>query len=86
MQQQTAATAPYGAWHSPVDAALVASHDGHPEYVGTVGEEVWWTAPRPAEGGRGAPGAGAGARPRGAGRGPPPAPGPPRDGGGGAPR
>ncbi|GHJ32232.1 acyl-peptide hydrolase [Streptomyces hygroscopicus subsp. sporocinereus] len=52
VQQQTVATAPYGAWHSPVDAALVASHDGHPEYVGTVGEEVWWTAPRPAEGGR----------------------------------
>ncbi|AEM82234.1 prolyl oligopeptidase family serine peptidase [Streptomyces violaceusniger] len=44
--------APYGAWSSPVDAALVASYDGHPEYVGTVGEEVWWTAPRPGEGGR----------------------------------
>ncbi|MBI0317098.1 prolyl oligopeptidase family serine peptidase [Streptomyces javensis] len=44
--------APYGDWPSPVDAALVASHDGHPEYVGTVGEEVWWTAPRPGEGGR----------------------------------
>ncbi|MCC4314921.1 LpqB family beta-propeller domain-containing protein [Streptomyces malaysiensis subsp. malaysiensis] len=52
MQQQTVVTAPYGAWPSPVDAALVASHDGHPEYVGTVGEEVWWTAPRPGEGGR----------------------------------
>ncbi|MBI0379621.1 S9 family peptidase, partial [Streptomyces albiflaviniger] len=53
MQQQTAVTAaPYGDWPSPVDAALVASHDGHPEYVGTVGEEVWWTAPRPGEGGR----------------------------------
>ncbi|QLH24889.1 prolyl oligopeptidase family serine peptidase [Streptomyces sp. Rer75] len=46
------ATAPYGTWPSPVDAALAASHDGHPEYVGTVGPEVWWTAPRPAEGGR----------------------------------
>ncbi|GAA1109146.1 prolyl oligopeptidase family serine peptidase [Streptomyces javensis] len=53
MQQQTAVlAAPYGDWPSPVDAALVASHDGHPEYVGTVGEEVWWTAPRPGEGGR----------------------------------
>ncbi|MFJ2344989.1 S9 family peptidase [Streptomyces antimycoticus] len=52
VQQQTAVTAPYGAWSSPVDAALVASYDGHPEYVGTVGEEVWWTAPRPGEGGR----------------------------------
>ncbi|MEU4895556.1 prolyl oligopeptidase family serine peptidase [Streptomyces sp. NPDC044780] len=45
-------TAPYGTWRSPIDAALVASRDGHPEYVGTVGEEVWWTAPRPEEGGR----------------------------------
>ncbi|QKV97499.1 S9 family peptidase [Streptomyces sp. NA02950] len=44
--------APYGTWHSPVDAALAASHDGHPEYLGSVGEEVWWTAPRPEEGGR----------------------------------
>lgn len=52
MVQQVTATAPYGTWHSPVDAALAASHDGHPEYVGTVGPEVWWTAPRPAEGGR----------------------------------
>ncbi|MFF7652949.1 prolyl oligopeptidase family serine peptidase [Streptomyces sp. NPDC007983] len=45
-------TAPYGTWPSPVDAALAASYDGHPEYLGTVGPEVWWTAPRPAEGGR----------------------------------
>jgi dienelactone hydrolase len=43
---------PYGAWPSPVDAALAAEHDGRPEYVGFVGDEVWWTAPRPAEGGR----------------------------------
>ncbi|MBL1100809.1 prolyl oligopeptidase family serine peptidase [Streptomyces sp. 205] len=48
----TTVSAPYGTWHSPVDAALAASHDGHPEYLGSVGEEVWWTAPRPAEGGR----------------------------------
>ncbi|WP_030900447.1 prolyl oligopeptidase family serine peptidase [Streptomyces sp. NRRL F-5126] len=42
----------YGTWPSPIDAALAASHDGRPEYLGTVGDEVWWTAPRPAEGGR----------------------------------
>ncbi|HZG05388.1 MAG TPA: prolyl oligopeptidase family serine peptidase [Streptomyces sp.] len=46
------APAPYGTWPSPIDARLVAAHDGHPEYVGTVGQEVWWTEPRPAEGGR----------------------------------
>ncbi|MER6995683.1 LpqB family beta-propeller domain-containing protein [Streptomyces sp. NPDC000410] len=45
-------TGPYGTWPSPIDAALAASHDGRPEFVGTVGDEVWWTAPRPAEGGR----------------------------------
>ncbi|MER5733737.1 prolyl oligopeptidase family serine peptidase [Streptomyces sp. NPDC002138] len=45
-------TAPYGTWPSPIDAALAASHDGRPEYVGTVGPEVWWTEPRPGEGGR----------------------------------
>ncbi|OEV04200.1 prolyl oligopeptidase family serine peptidase [Streptomyces oceani] len=44
--------APYGTWHSPVDAALVAAHDGSPEYLGAVGAEVWWTEPRPQEGGR----------------------------------
>ncbi|WFB06780.1 prolyl oligopeptidase family serine peptidase [Streptomyces sp. LX-29] len=48
----TVSTAPYGAWGSPIDAALAASLDGRPEYVGTVGDEVWWTAPRPEEGGR----------------------------------
>lgn len=47
-----ASTAAYGTWPSPIDAALAASHDGRPEYVGTVGDEVWWTEPRPAEGGR----------------------------------
>ncbi len=45
-------TSPYGAWPSPIDAALVAARDGGPEYLGAVGEELWWTAPRPAEGGR----------------------------------
>ncbi|MFJ9848000.1 prolyl oligopeptidase family serine peptidase [Streptomyces sp. NPDC101150] len=45
-------TAPYGAWPSPIDARTVAAHDGRPAFVGTVGDEVWWTEPRPAEGGR----------------------------------
>ncbi|OEJ24231.1 acyl-peptide hydrolase [Streptomyces agglomeratus] len=45
-------TGPYGSWPSPIGAGLAASHDGHPEYVGVVGDEVWWTAPRPTEGGR----------------------------------
>ncbi|MFH8344398.1 prolyl oligopeptidase family serine peptidase [Streptomyces sp. NPDC018045] len=45
-------TAPYGAWPSPIDARLVAEHDGRPEYVGVVGDEVWWTEARPAESGR----------------------------------
>ena len=44
--------APFGTWPSPIEAALVAAHDGKPEYLGAVGEELWWTAPRPAEGGR----------------------------------
>ncbi|QES47392.1 acyl-peptide hydrolase [Streptomyces venezuelae] len=43
---------PYGSWPSPIDAALAAALDGRPEYVGTLGGEVWWTEPRPAEGGR----------------------------------
>ncbi|WP_326609841.1 prolyl oligopeptidase family serine peptidase [Streptomyces scopuliridis] len=42
----------YGTWPSPIDAALAASHDGRPEYVGVLGDEVWWTEPRPAEAGR----------------------------------
>ncbi|MGW0119452.1 prolyl oligopeptidase family serine peptidase [Streptomyces sp. NPDC003327] len=44
--------APYGTWPSPVDAALAAAGDGRPEFLGMVGDELWWTAPRPAEGGR----------------------------------
>ncbi|MFG3496923.1 prolyl oligopeptidase family serine peptidase [Streptomyces sp. NPDC047928] len=42
----------YGTWPSPIDASLAAAHDGHPEYAGVVGDEVWWTEPRPAEAGR----------------------------------
>ncbi|MGW6455259.1 prolyl oligopeptidase family serine peptidase [Streptomyces sp. NPDC055078] len=45
-------TGAYGTWPSPIDAALAASHDGRPEFLGMVGEDVWWTAPRPAEDGR----------------------------------
>ncbi|WP_328446397.1 prolyl oligopeptidase family serine peptidase [Streptomyces sp. NBC_00386] len=45
-------TTPYGSWPSPIDARLAAAHDGHPEFVGFVGDEAWWTEPRPAEGGR----------------------------------
>jgi len=45
-------TAPYGSWPSPIDASLVASHDGRPDFLGAVGEEMWWTEPRPGEGGR----------------------------------
>ncbi|WP_059010999.1 S9 family peptidase [Streptomyces specialis] len=48
----TKKTMPYGSWPSPVGASLVAAHDGAPEYLGAVGAELWWTAPRPAEGGR----------------------------------
>ncbi|NGN65412.1 S9 family peptidase [Streptomyces sp. A7024] len=44
--------APYGSWASPVSAELAASHDGRPEYLDAVGQEIWWTAPRPEEGGR----------------------------------
>ncbi|WP_129305733.1 LpqB family beta-propeller domain-containing protein [Streptomyces sp. L2] len=45
-------TSAYGSWPSPVDAALAAAHDGQPEWVGFVGDEAWWTEPRPTEGGR----------------------------------
>ncbi|MDN0198382.1 prolyl oligopeptidase family serine peptidase [Streptomyces sp. S.PNR 29] len=45
-------TLAYGSWPSPIDASLAAAHDGYPEFVGFVGDEVWWTEARPAEGGR----------------------------------
>ncbi|HEU5130135.1 MAG TPA: LpqB family beta-propeller domain-containing protein [Glycomyces sp.] len=48
----TVARAPYGAWESPITAELVAGGDGRPAHLGAVGEEVWWTEPRPAEEGR----------------------------------
>jgi len=45
-------TLAYGSWPSPIDASLAAAHDGRPEFVGFVGDEAWWTEPRPTEGGR----------------------------------
>ncbi|MDQ1035133.1 dipeptidyl aminopeptidase/acylaminoacyl peptidase [Streptomyces sp. V3I8] len=48
----TVQTLAYGSWPSPIDAALAAAHDGHPDHVGFVGDEAWWTEPRPAEDGR----------------------------------
>ncbi|HLU27809.1 MAG TPA: prolyl oligopeptidase family serine peptidase [Glycomyces sp.] len=44
--------APYGAWESPITVEHVADGDGRPAHLGTVGEEVWWTEPRPSEEGR----------------------------------
>ncbi|MFV0132767.1 LpqB family beta-propeller domain-containing protein [Streptomyces sp. HMX87] len=49
---ETVRTLAYGSWPSPIDAALAAAHDGRPEDVGFVGDEVWWTEPRPTEEGR----------------------------------
>jgi dipeptidyl aminopeptidase/acylaminoacyl peptidase len=43
---------PHGTWPSPLDAATAAAHDGTPDHVGFVGDEPWWTEPRPTEGGR----------------------------------
>ncbi|MEU8587672.1 prolyl oligopeptidase family serine peptidase [Streptomyces sp. NPDC048664] len=51
MQTRTQALE-YGSWPSPIDAALCASHDGRPEWVGFVGAQMWWTEARPTEGGR----------------------------------
>ncbi|GLU46137.1 prolyl oligopeptidase family serine peptidase [Nocardiopsis ansamitocini] len=42
----------HGSWPSPIDAALVARHDGAPGWPAVLGEEVWWTTPLPQEGGR----------------------------------
>ncbi|UGY94377.1 prolyl oligopeptidase family serine peptidase [Streptomyces gobiensis] len=52
MATTRSAPVPYGTWPSPIDAHLVAAHDGKPEFLGAIGSELWWTAPRPAEGGR----------------------------------
>lgn len=47
-----ASVAGYGSWKSPITVSDVARHDGRPGWVGFVGDEVWWTEPRPTEGGR----------------------------------
>ncbi|HET9138973.1 prolyl oligopeptidase family serine peptidase [Actinophytocola sp.] len=47
-------SAPYGRWASPITAADVAAGEALIEYVGFVGDEVWWVESRPAQGGRGA--------------------------------
>ncbi|GAA1114141.1 dipeptidyl aminopeptidase/acylaminoacyl peptidase [Nocardiopsis composta] len=43
---------PYGAWPSPIDAKSVARADGAPGWPAALGDEVWWTEPRPLEQGR----------------------------------
>ncbi|PKW00391.1 Dipeptidyl aminopeptidase/acylaminoacyl peptidase [Streptomyces sp. 1222.5] len=47
-------TAPYGSWPSPIEAADVARGEALVEWVGFVGDEVWWTEARPEENGRSA--------------------------------
>jgi dipeptidyl aminopeptidase/acylaminoacyl peptidase len=44
--------APYGSWLSPIDATDVASEPGRANWIGFVGDELWWTESRPTEGGR----------------------------------
>src|SRR5947208_17133440 len=44
--------APYGSWTSPISAAHVAAHEGRPNWVDFVGDEVWWTESAPEQGGR----------------------------------
>ncbi|GAA3734853.1 dipeptidyl aminopeptidase/acylaminoacyl peptidase [Spinactinospora alkalitolerans] len=48
----TMRTLPYGSWPSPIGAGAVARHDGAPSWPASMGEEVWWTEPRPQEDGR----------------------------------
>ncbi|AYY12752.1 S9 family peptidase [Actinobacteria bacterium YIM 96077] len=45
-------TAPHGTWQSSIDARSVAEVDGRPGWVSQYGGELWWTEPRPTEGGR----------------------------------
>ncbi|MGW0836161.1 prolyl oligopeptidase family serine peptidase [Streptomyces prunicolor] len=47
-------TSPYGTWASPITPADVAAGEALVEWVGFVGEEVWWTETRPREAGRSA--------------------------------
>ncbi|MCH7230841.1 prolyl oligopeptidase family serine peptidase [Glycomyces sp. L485] len=48
----TVQRSPYGAWESPITVEHVAGGDGRVADLGAVGGELWWTEPRPAEGGR----------------------------------
>jgi len=43
---------PYGTWESPISAHDVAVHAWRPSWTDFVGDELWWTMPTPAEGGR----------------------------------
>ena len=45
-------TTPYGAWPSPLSAAHVAEASVGLSWPRLVGDEVWWSEARPAEGGR----------------------------------
>jgi dienelactone hydrolase len=45
-------TTPYGAWPSPLTAAVVTAGSVSLSWPALVGEEVWWTEGRPAEAGR----------------------------------
>lgn len=42
----------HGEWVSPVSAADVAERAWRPAWTDFVGDELWWTTPTPAEGGR----------------------------------
>ncbi|PRY00527.1 prolyl oligopeptidase family serine peptidase [Allonocardiopsis opalescens] len=44
--------APYGGWTSPIGARDAAGHGGRPGWPTAAGGELWWTEPRPLEGGR----------------------------------
>lgn len=42
----------HGAWKSPIDAELVARHDGRPGWLTHAAGSLWWVSPRPGEAGR----------------------------------
>lgn len=50
----TPRTAAHGTWTSPIGAAEAAAAEARVEWVGFVGDQVWWTETRPWEGGRSA--------------------------------
>jgi dipeptidyl aminopeptidase/acylaminoacyl peptidase len=54
MAEETGAlnAADHGAWVSPVSAHEVATRVWRPAWVDFVGDELWWTIPTPAQGGR----------------------------------